>query len=174
MRTFITPRLTKRIRALYRASAARLGSVRSELRTLKIELLTTCGYGQTGCWGERIAARHIERAGALVLAKNWFAGKLEADIIAIDKRTLVVIEVKTRHKSLMSTFPAHNAVTGDKIRRLSTLAHAFIRRHGPLCRRLGVRNYRLDTIEVYYQRSSLKRHLRQSVSWHKSYTISTS
>jgi Holliday junction resolvase-like predicted endonuclease len=80
-----------------------------------------------------------------------------------------VIEVKTRHESLSDTFPARHAVTTQKTAHLSALARAFLRRYGPLCRRLGVKTYRLDTIEVYYKRTHLKRHHTQSVSWHKSY-----
>jgi Holliday junction resolvase-like predicted endonuclease len=101
------------------------------------------------------------------------AGKLEADIIAIDKRTLLVVEVKTRHASLMHTFPGRHAVTTEKTEHLSALARAFMRQYGPLCRKLGIKAYRLDTIEVYYQRTHLKRHHTHSISWHKSYILPT-
>ncbi len=147
--------------------------MRTELYALKTEFLTRLGYGQTGRWGERIATLHIQRTGAFVLSRNWLAGKLEADIIAIEKRTLVVVEVKTRNESFMHTYPARHAVTTEKTARLSALARAFMRQNSPLCRRLGVKNYRLDTLEVYYRRTYLKRHHAQSVWWHKSYVSST-
>jgi Holliday junction resolvase-like predicted endonuclease len=98
-------------------------------------------------------------------------GKLEADIIALERRTLVVVEVKTRHESLMHTFPALHSVTAEKAAHLSTLARAFVRQHGPLCRRLGIKGCRVDTIEVYYRRTYFKRHHARCVSWHKSYIM---
>jgi putative endonuclease len=136
---------------------------------VRATLLTACGYAHTGPWGERVAARYIRQVGGRIIAYNFTFGRLEADLVAIERNTLLVIEVKTRHESLVHTFPGRSAVTRDKTDHLESLAHAFMRRHGPLCRRLGVRGYRLDTVEVYYRRGPLKRHRRVCLSWHKGY-----
>jgi putative endonuclease len=161
------------LRALCRIPGARLGALRSQIYSLKAEFLVSLGYGQTGQWGERVAALHIRRGGALVLRQNWLAGNLEADIIALDTRTLVVVEVKTRHESLMHTFPARQAVTTKKTAHLSALARAFMRQNGPFCRRFGIKAYRIDTIEVYYRRTYFQRHRTHCVSWHKNYIASS-
>ncbi len=54
-----------------------------------------------GRLGERLAARHLERAGLRVIARNWRPdGRLgvrgEIDLVCREGGTLVVCEVKTR------------------------------------------------------------------------------
>lgn len=49
-----------------------------------------------GWRGERAAARHLKRRGFRVLARNFRCGGGEIDIIALDRDTVVFIEVKTR------------------------------------------------------------------------------
>lgn len=46
--------------------------------------------------GEDIAAAYLERAGMLILDRNWRCRDGEIDIVARWGRTLVVVEVKTR------------------------------------------------------------------------------
>jgi len=46
--------------------------------------------------GERFAAEHLERAGYLVLARNFRTRFGELDIVAADDRCLVFCEVKAR------------------------------------------------------------------------------
>lgn len=49
-----------------------------------------------GALGERLAAEHLERAGYVVLARNWHCRHGELDIVAVDRTALVFCEVKTR------------------------------------------------------------------------------
>lgn len=53
-----------------------------------------------GRYGEQLAVRHLERAGFLVLARNWRPAGVglrgELDVVAQDGGVLVVCEVKTR------------------------------------------------------------------------------
>ena len=49
-----------------------------------------------GQLGERFAAEHLERAGYLVLARNYRTRFGELDIVAADDRCLVFCEVKAR------------------------------------------------------------------------------
>ncbi len=49
-----------------------------------------------GALGERLAAEHLERAGYVVLDRNWRSRHGELDIVAADARALVFCEVKTR------------------------------------------------------------------------------
>lgn len=46
--------------------------------------------------GEEIAAEHLRGKGYHILHVNWKSGRLEIDIIARQKGTLVFVEVKTR------------------------------------------------------------------------------
>ena len=51
---------------------------------------------RTGNRGENLAADYLARRGWQIIARNWRAGKLgELDIVALDGRTLVIVEVKT-------------------------------------------------------------------------------
>jgi putative endonuclease len=124
-------------------------------------------FGNTGAWGEAMAERAVRKARCQILARNWRSRRLEADIVALERRTLIVVEVKTRHERSMRDFPAHEAVTPEKQHHLDLLALAFKRSNGPLCRRLGVKGARLDTIEVYYRRTILKRHRVVAIMWHR-------
>ncbi|CAN5533145.1 YraN family protein [soil metagenome] len=49
-----------------------------------------------GALGERLAAEHLERAGYVLLDRNWRSRHGELDIVAADARALVFCEVKTR------------------------------------------------------------------------------
>jgi putative endonuclease len=51
---------------------------------------------EIGLKGELLAARYLESKGLKLLEKNWRCEVTEADIIALDGDTLVVVEVKTR------------------------------------------------------------------------------
>ncbi len=49
-----------------------------------------------GALGERLAARHLKRAGLRVLVHNYQSPAGQIDLIASDLETLVFVEVKTR------------------------------------------------------------------------------
>jgi putative endonuclease len=53
-------------------------------------------HNEIGKIGEEIALKFIKKLGYEVLEQNWRFRKYEVDLIALDKETLVVIEVKTR------------------------------------------------------------------------------
>ncbi len=120
-----------------------------------------------GPWGERIASRYLRQRGLTILKRNWRSGRLEADIIALDKRTIAIIEVKTRHERLEERYPAYNAVTPDKRSRLEALSRSFIRNNGPFFRRYGIKGHQIDIIEVYYRRASFGRRVATNIKWHR-------
>ena len=126
-------------------------------------------YLSTGRWGERRAARFLERKGLVVLATNWKERHLEADIIACDRKAIVIVEVKTRHTRLKSNYPALGAISPKKATHLTSLGRRFMRNNGPLCRRYNIRRYRIDVVEVYY--ASHGRFLRQvdEMRWHRDF-----
>ena len=81
-----------------------------------------------GLQGEQVAARFLTEAGLTVLGRNWRCREGEIDIVALDGRTLVICEVKTRSGVRFGT--PLEAVTRPKARRLRRLAVAWVRAHG--------------------------------------------
>ena len=74
--------------------------------------------------GEQIAARHLKRHGYLILARNYRASGGEIDLVALDERTLVFVEVKLRAGLGFGT-PAE-AVDFEKRERIRRAAAGFI------------------------------------------------
>lgn len=80
--------------------------------------------------GEDAAARFLKRLGYRILARRDRVDLGEIDLIALDGRTIVFVEVKTR-ESAETGHPAE-AVDHSKQRRLTRLAIAYLKRHGLL------------------------------------------
>ncbi len=80
--------------------------------------------------GERAAERCVRRLGYKIVARRERGRLGELDLVAVDKRTIVFIEVKTR-RSHDKGHPA-DAVDADKQQRLTRLALAYLKRHGLL------------------------------------------
>jgi putative endonuclease len=129
--------------------------------------LTETPRARVGRWGEKIALRAIRQAGLIPLKTNWRARRGEVDIIAFDRRTLVIVEVKTRHASLKKHYTALQAVHAHKRKMLAKTGLAFARNNGPLLRRYAIHYRRLDAIEVYYRRTRLGFLKPTEVLWHR-------
>ena len=80
--------------------------------------------------GESAAARHLRRQGYRILARGDRLWPGELDLVAMDGRTIVFVEVKTR-QSQDAGHPSE-AVDPAKQRRLTRLAVTFLKRHGLL------------------------------------------
>lgn len=80
-----------------------------------------------GARGERLAARYLRRQGMTIVARQLQLENGELDLVAVDDRTLVFVEVKTR-SSLDAGHPA-DAVDETKQRQIERLAMNFIRRN---------------------------------------------
>lgn len=98
---------------------------------------------ELGRAGEERAARHLVRLGYAVLDRNWRCAAGELDIVAIDGRDLVVVEVKTR-RGIGFGHPLE-AVDARKRTRLWRLAVAWAAAHPDSARG---RDIRLDAIAV--------------------------
>jgi putative endonuclease len=94
-----------------------------------------------GQQGEQVAARFLTEAGLTVLARNWRCRDGEIDIVALDGRTLVICEVKTRSGVRFGT--PLEAVTRTKAHRLRRLAVAWVHAHG-----LVFDQIRIDVVAV--------------------------
>lgn len=80
-----------------------------------------------GVRGERAAARFLKRQGYIIVAHGERDRIGEIDLVAIDGKTIVFVEVKTR-TSHDRGHPAE-AVDQDKQRRLTRVALSYLRRH---------------------------------------------
>lgn len=73
---------------------------------------------------EFMARTYLEQQGYLILETNWRSGHKEIDIIAKEKDTLVIVEVKARkNEDFINT---ENAVDEKKMRNLIRAAHNYI------------------------------------------------
>ena len=97
-------------------------------------------YRSLGAQGERLAARHYRRAGGVILAANWRAGADELDLVVLEGKVLVFVEVKTR----TSDFGGHGHAAVDERKKtaLRRAAKAWLREIG------GAPHLRFDIVEV--------------------------
>ncbi len=84
---------------------------------------------QTGARGEDAACRYLQKQGCQILARNWRRPCGEIDIVALDGKTLVFAEVKTRASGAFGGPLA--AVTLAKQRKIALAAHLFIKENAP-------------------------------------------
>jgi putative endonuclease len=80
--------------------------------------------------GEAAAARYLRRRGFKIVARGDRQAIGELDLVAVDGRTVVFVEVKTR-TSRQAGDPSE-AVDLEKQRRLTRTALLFLKRHGLL------------------------------------------
>ncbi len=93
--------------------------------------------------GERAAVRYLKRQGYQILARQYRTDLGEIDIIALDRQTVVFVEVKTR-KSAAKGQP-YEAVTDQKQKQITRLAVAFLKKH-----QLLQHSARFDVISIVW------------------------
>ena len=69
-------------------------------------------HNDTGKRGEDLAAQFLEEKNYRLLERNWRHGRAELDIIAMDGKTMVFVEVKTRSDDIFER--PENAVKNKK------------------------------------------------------------
>jgi putative endonuclease len=80
-----------------------------------------------GYLGERAAEKFLKRKGYKIVARGQRLRGGELDLVAVDGRTVVFVEVKTRRSNEAGT-PAE-AIDARKERHMTRAAMAFIKRH---------------------------------------------
>lgn len=95
-----------------------------------------------GDFGEKCARRHLEKLGYKILCTNYSCRFGEIDIIALDNKCLVFVEVKTR-TSLKYGAPEY-AVNYYKKKHLSLSARCYIEQF-----RMKEYFVRFDVVEVF-------------------------
>jgi putative endonuclease len=93
--------------------------------------------------GEIAAARFLRRQGLQIVAQGERDSYGEIDLVAVDGRTVVFVEVKTR-SSLEQGHPAE-AVDQQKQRRLTRAGLSFLKRH-----KLLDYAYRFDVVAIVW------------------------
>ena len=108
-----------------------------------------------GAYGERVAARHLQDQGFVVLSRNWRCADGELDLVLRDGEEIVFCEVKTRRGDTFGS-PAE-AVDHRKVRRLRHLAVCWMTATG-----VRAHAIRFDVVEVLPQRRGASRvaHIR--------------
>ena len=98
---------------------------------------------QLGRRGEDEAARHLKSLGYRILGRRERVLRGDIDIVALDGRTVVFVEVRSRS----DTEHGHPAETVGpaKQRRIAELAAVYIRRH-----RLEDQSVRIDVVAVTF------------------------
>ncbi len=79
--------------------------------------------------GEDLAHRYLRRQGYVVVARNYrpASGDAEADIVAWDRDTLVIVEVKSRASGDYG--PPERAISPEKRAHMSRVAREFASRN---------------------------------------------
>ena len=80
-----------------------------------------------GVRGEMLAEKHLKRLGYKIVARSRRTHLGELDLVAVEGRTVVFVEVKTR-ESHLAGHPAE-AVDAEKQRRLTRAALGYLKRH---------------------------------------------
>lgn len=101
-------------------------------------------HNQLGKAGELAACRYLLKKGYRILATNWKSGKREIDIVASDRRRLLIIEVKSRSEGTL--YAPEDAVDREKQKNLIAVAHEYIRQY-----RLNDLPIRYDVISALYR-----------------------
>ena len=91
--------------------------------------------------GENLAVRALEREGYAIIARRYRVKVGEIDVIAMDGRCLVFIEVKTRRGGQCGD--GADAVTWRKQRKIVAVANDYLARH-----RVDAAACRFDVVTV--------------------------
>ncbi len=97
---------------------------------------------ELGVFGETLAASFLAKKGYIVLAKNIHCKKTEIDIVALDKETLVIVEVKTRQTTQIGE--PWKAVHRRKQKHLIAAANYYV------CENKIDRDIRFDIVSIVH------------------------
>ena len=98
---------------------------------------------QLGQIGEDLAAAYLRNSGFIILDRNYRSHRVELDIVARDKNTLVFCEVKTR-RTINQGLPIE-AITTTKMEHLRSAALGWLGMH-----RVRTSGMRFDAIGILY------------------------
>src|SRR3989338_7810548 len=100
------------------------------------------GRRRFGDAGEAYAARHLERLGWVILARQYRVQTGEIDLVAEEVGEVVFVEVKTRRSNEVEP---EESVGWQKLRRMERAAHQFL-----VERAWEERPHRFDVISIVW------------------------
>lgn len=107
----------------------------------------------TGTRGEEIACGYLKKLGYTILERNiHFSRQCELDIIALDKKTLVAVEVKTRKSETFGT--PFEAITPKKYNNIRTGLFTYLQNH------TEYKSFRIDAISIVLTTPPTINHLK--------------
>lgn len=109
-----------------------------------------------GDLGEKVASDFLKKQGYKIIERNYECKQGEIDIIAIDKKELVFIEVKTRNSKKYGE--AIEAITPEKLKHLISSIKYYLYE-----RNLQDEFIRIDAIEVYLEKNIIINHIKKIV-----------
>ena len=110
---------------------------------------------EIGKFGEDIAINYLEKLGYKIIERNFMAKQGEIDIIAMDKKELVFIEVKTRTNDIYG-HPVEAVNFFKQKHWLNTVKYYLYINH------MENEFVRFDVIEVYLNKNSYRvNHIKQ-------------
>ncbi len=111
---------------------------------------------EIGNFGEKIAEQYLKQKGYIILDKNFECRQGEIDIIALDKKEVVFVEVKTRRSNKYGT-PSEAVNKIKQKHMLQTIKYYLY------IRNLTEEFIRIDVIEVYIKDNEYKvNHIKQA------------
>ncbi|HPJ71933.1 MAG TPA: YraN family protein, partial [bacterium] len=81
-----------------------------------------------GRTGEDMAAAFLKKRGLKIIARNFRAGHAEIDVVALDGRQIVFVEVKTR--SRREEISPRFSITARKRSRIVKVAQQYLKKTG--------------------------------------------
>jgi putative endonuclease len=109
-------------------------------------MITTTEIGR---FGERAAARFLQKNGYRISATNYHASHYEIDIVAEDQNSIVFVEVKTRESKNAAIYgAAAESVTYSKRSRTLSASRSYLYENG----NPENKEIRFDVIEVYIKK----------------------
>lgn len=111
---------------------------------------------EIGNLGENIATNYLKQKGYVILDRNFESRQGEIDIIALDKKEIVFIEVKTRTSNKFGA-PSEAVNKVKQKHMLQTIKYYLY------IRNLSDEFIRIDVIEVYIKDNEYKvNHIKQA------------
>ena len=81
-------------------------------------------HNELGKWGEQLAVDLLVTKGYAIVERNWRAGNLEVDIVAMKDNRIVFVEVKTRSSKFVDPL---DAIDRRRVSRIVRAANSYVK-----------------------------------------------
>lgn len=112
---------------------------------------------EIGKSGEGLAEAYLKLIGYKIIEKNFRCFRGEIDLIALEGKEIIFVEIKSRHGKEYGL--ASEAVNEEKLKHIYKSAEYYL-----VTRQLENRDVRIDVIEIYIGKNSCNiNHLKQVI-----------